>query len=360
MRDLYALAISEKEANRRAEEWLSSVDKTAMVGSRHHIVPRVHLERFANSRDQLLVRDRTTGVASRRAIRDLAVKDFYTTANEAGQLDSTFESLLSVIEGAAAEVIRSHLDLDSFASPRPIRDDERLKLDTYTAAQAVRGMRVRRQHELIVDYGIKLTNRGNLSDEELRDLSFVPHQNDHVKIFKELAEAAFLRLADRPAFIVKLDSPLFVISDEPVALIDPGEPMEGSSGAFSRTSGGDQGLIHFSSPGRRAGIDGAEEVVLPLSPRAALVYGARGTRASSVSLPFRLYKAEASEAAEEVNALQIENAIDWVAAHPSHPTFRGLSFSAPRPLVQIEDGGSSIAQQTGSDRRRRPHRLWKS
>ncbi|NEN05314.1 DUF4238 domain-containing protein [Diaminobutyricibacter tongyongensis] len=360
MEDLYALAISEKDANQRAENWLSSIDPHAMVGSRHHIVPRFHLERFADSRGQLAVRNRTTGVTTRRAIRDLAVKDFYTTASEDGELNSSFESLLNVIEGAAAEAIRSHLDLEAFAHPREFRDDERLKLDTYAAAQAVRGMRVRRQHELVTDYGVKLMNQGILSQRDLRDLRFIPHQNDHIKMFKDLSEGAFVRLADREARVVRLDAPLFLICDEPVVLLGPDSAPAQGLDPQAHAKGTSSEFVHLSRPGARRGMDDCEEVVLPLSPRAALVYGPRGSRGRRPAMPMRFHGSDALDVAEEINGLLINSAVEWVASHPEHPTFVDMPFPRPVPIIHIEDGGSPISDQTNADSRRRPHRLSRS
>lgn len=115
--------MSAEEIDAQARAWMSSIDPAEKVGARHHTVPRFYLARFADRREQLRVRDRATGAASLRSIKDLAVKDFYTIVHVEGHLDSSFEQLLSVIEGQSAAVLEAHLN--SFAKPRQFGDDER-------------------------------------------------------------------------------------------------------------------------------------------------------------------------------------------------------------------------------------------
>jgi hypothetical protein len=135
-------AISAEEIEAQAQAWMSSIDPAEKVGARHHTVPRFYLARFADRREQLQVRDRATGAATSRSIKDLAVKDFYTIVHVEGHLDSSFEQLLSVIEAQAAGVLKTHLN--SFMKPRPFGDDERSWLGTFVAFQFIRGNRERR------------------------------------------------------------------------------------------------------------------------------------------------------------------------------------------------------------------------
>jgi hypothetical protein len=362
MDDLFALATSEAESQRRAEAWVGSISRKAMVGSRHHIVPHFHLKRFADAKGKIQIRDRSTGVTTTRAIRDLAVTDFYTFVNVNGELDSSFETILNAVEGAAAEVIRSHLDLAAFARSRGLRDDERTRLDTYTAAQAVRGMRIRRQLELVTDYGVKLMNQGQLSADDVDELRFVPHQNEHIRLFGDLSDGVFLRLADRAATIVHLDKPLFLIGDEPVVL---GQYDDASWAAPLRAplavggGGSTDEYVHLSARTGGLGFEACEGVIFPLSPRSALVYGPRGSRMGVPPEVVRAAGVDALETAEEVNTLLLANAVEWVGAHPEHETFVEMAFPPATPMIHIADGGSVISGQANADDRRRPHRLWR-
>lgn len=67
-----------------AVEMIATLDPKRYVGHKHHVVPRFILQRFANGRDQVLVRDRASGGRRVCNIKDLAVKDFYTMINLEG------------------------------------------------------------------------------------------------------------------------------------------------------------------------------------------------------------------------------------------------------------------------------------
>lgn len=349
-------AHSEEAANFRATKWAASVDPSAKVGSKHHIVPRTYLQRF--SKDEVLcVRDRTTGVLSRRNIDSLAIRDFYTFVNVEGHLDGSFEELLSVIEGEAASVLKVHLDLGSFSRPRPLEPTERLRLDTFVAAQFVRGMKARRQLELLADYNIKLLNRPRLTQEQMDELEFVPHQNEHLRWMDEGMRQAYEYLQDRPTALVELHAPLLITGDEPVVLPKAdnyrapstnGYPADGPPGIDPKD------LIQLHSRGG-VGLANSEEVILPLSPTRALYYGARQDRSLAHHIP--LVGTESRRFANQVNAEILDKAVDWVAAHPDHPTFTAMKMPPPSPLLTVVDGGSPISKRISEADRRRPRRL---
>jgi hypothetical protein len=58
--------------------------------------------------------------------------------------------------------------------------------------------------------------------------------------------------------------------------------------------------------------------------------------------------AEAVAYAENVNTRLIEQAYEWVAAHPDHPTFRSLLFPPPGPIVPACDGGTKFSRDLDS------------
>lgn len=59
-------------------EWdLENADPRQQAGARHHTVPAFYLRRFANSQNQLWVRDRRSPVPGLRKETDLAIRDFY-------------------------------------------------------------------------------------------------------------------------------------------------------------------------------------------------------------------------------------------------------------------------------------------
>lgn len=348
---------SARASDREALQWLQSIDTTEKVGAKHHIVPMMILRRFSNPKGQLYVRDRASGAGNIRNANDLAVRDFNTVVTKDAKLDSSLESLLSVVEGAAAAVIRSHLDAEAFARPRPFSAEERFKIDTFVAMQSVRGMRQRRAYELIADYGIKLLNQENLTADDIENLSIVPHPNEYIQMSAKLSERAHETLAARPVTLVRIDRPLFIIGDEPVLLLrDDSSMPEASRRGYPELTGPGiepENVIQLQSGGG-LGMGNADAVIMPMSSRAALVYGPTGHSGSTAPRAFR--GDEADEAAAEVNAAVLRRAVSWVAASPQHPTFHDMTFPPPVPLLQIADGGSAIAQRTNADTRRHPMR----
>lgn len=357
MRDLFT-PLAPAVADARAREWALSMDPAAKVGSKHHIVPKSYLARFA-ALGRLSVRDRITGVLSTRRIDDLAVRDFYTFVHVDGHLDGSIEEVLSVIEGAAVDVLRPHIERGSFAKPRPLNADERFQLDTFVAAQYVRGNRARRTIELTADYGTKLVSQAALTPEQIKEFEFVPHQNDHIKWMNEAMEKALESLADRPTAFVSFDAPLLITGDEPVLLARPAYSVKPSvrdlyGYAPTRFEGVDRRDIIQMRSGQGAGLGVTDEVVVPLTPSLALVYGERRQ-----PLPPRMHIAggDAADAARELNAMVLANSVDWVAAHPEHPTFKTMKMPAPEPILTIFDGGTVMGRQARTSSRRRPRRL---
>ncbi|WP_170850827.1 DUF4238 domain-containing protein [Arthrobacter sp. OV608] len=349
MTDLLQPHASEREAERRAREWLGKLDQQSAVGKRHHIVPRFLLARFASADGKLRVRSRRDGKASTRSISDLAVRDFYTAVTDSSGLDSSLESLLSTVEGGTAEILRQHLDFGAFVKPRAFTLQERATLDAFVAMQAVRGMRIRRSIEVIADYTVKLLNQDKITEEDIRDRDFVPHPNEHLKMFGNLAQRAEETLKGRSTSLIHLDKPLLIIGDEPVLI--EAEQHESVNGSKSKPNLTSENFVRLEG-GR--GFANAEVIMLPVGPAVLLVYGPRGRR----NLPAEVHLAgvEAQSFAEELNRLMTSSAIDWVAARPDHPSFESLKVPPPQPLLTVRDYGSSAAARLNSTPARRPIR----
>src|SRR4051794_18928330 len=110
----YSRRLAPAEVDQAADDYVASLDRRQYVGKRHHIVPRFILARFANSREQVWVRDRVTDTETDtgglRNVKDLAIRDFYTFVDKSGELDSSFESLLGEVETTADKVLKAHID----------------------------------------------------------------------------------------------------------------------------------------------------------------------------------------------------------------------------------------------------------
>lgn len=307
-----------------------------MVGKRHHIVPHFHLSRFANSVDQLAVRNRLDGRLSIRSASDMAVTDFYTFVNHAGQPDSSVETLYGVIEGATASVLRRHIDAIAFARPRAFTSEERRPLDAYVAAQLTRGMRPRRVVELLADYQTRLSTGSQLSPEDIDGLEFVPHQNEHIQISSAIVDKVAADLGQRPVRLLFFDRPLLFIGDEPVVQLFPENP--------SNTDAPSGGLAN------------ANGLALPISPAALLLYGERGDQSSAK--PRNMSGGDAELMAQAINQMQVAAAMDWVAASPSMASsFQRMDWPPPTSILRVSDGGSAAGNHLNNAPHRRPHRF---
>lgn len=270
-----------------AERWLATVDPTSHVGSRHHYVPRFLLERWADRSGQVRAYSRIDDRFGVRNIRDLAIKDFYTFINLGGEKDSTMESLLGEIEKPVALVLRELLN--PFTESRRVEVRELAALARFAAFQLVRTPRHRREQELQAEWLAKSMAQGQIADAQLREITVTPHQNDAIRLMGD-AEQFIPLLACRPFALVVLDRPLLLIGDDPL-LINAG-PQDDTHHAdcfmtdaefeakLARERAKKKGrrreqvsrIVHFRSTAPR-GLGVAHEVVLPITPRAALLWG---------------------------------------------------------------------------------------
>jgi hypothetical protein len=336
--------VSGREADRRAHAWIDGLDRSAAVGTRHHVVPRFILARFAD-RGQVRVRRRTDGAVSLRAIEDLAIRDFYTAVTNDYRLDSSLESLFSVVEGEVARILKHHLDARAFARARPFSTEERATLDTFVALQQVRGMRTRRVIETMTDYTVKLLNQDKLSGADMSEVEFVPHPNDHLKMLGPIADRLEGALKDRSLSVVRLDQPLLVTGDEPVVVIS-------SSPADGLNTFAAENTALLERPG--GGWANAESIIMAVSPSAALMYGPSGAWARPFEWRFDAHDAAAFSSA--YNEQVMTASIDWVAASPSHPSFLDTPMPPRTGLLRVHDGGSVISEHVNAALARRPIR----
>lgn len=276
----------------------------------------------------------------------MAVRDFYTVVTDDAELNSGLESLFAEVEGGTAAVLRDHLDCRAFVKVRPFTAEERALLDTFVAMQAVRGMRVRRSIEVITDYTVKLLNQDRISEADIRETDFVPHPNEHLRMFGHLAEHAEAVLKARTATLIQIDQPLLIIGDEPVIAVHDEQTAMGTA---PQLGGTDLVLLQGG-----AGFANAPLVLLPLSPSTALAYGPPHKR--DLPAEVSLVGDDAESFAADLNEHVVRAAIDWVAAHPDHSGFARMKMPALEPILKVSDYGSSIAGRVNATPARRPIR----
>lgn len=365
------------QGDERAQTWLADVDPTAYVGARHHTVPRFLLTRWANKNGQVRVHHRIEGRSRIENIRDLAIKDFYTFVDVNEAKNSSFESLLGAIESSA----KPHIDgiLSPFRPTLSLNEEAIASLDQFAAFQSTRTARHRREVELHAEWYAKTMAAGRVADEELQHIRIVPHQNESIQLLNEAALQLMPFFICRPMAVVYLPEPLLHICDEPVILNAPvgefhvedcflsDEEIEAKKQrrlknlpkrkrATAKLPGR---VVHFSST-RPTGHGVADEIVLPISPRAALLWGPLACDPQMQSAePVHLPPDEAVRFATLANEAMNLQALDWIASRISDSNFENATFSPTGPLMRVCDGvnAASLAVNT-TPQRFRPHRLW--
>ncbi|MEU4143276.1 DUF4238 domain-containing protein [Streptomyces parvulus] len=176
------------------DEWdLENADPSQQVGARHHTVPAFYLRRFANSQNQLWVRDRRSSVPGLRKESDLAIRDFYTFQNIHGEPDGRMEQVLQKVEGSAASALRRMTSAVTWG--RPISPEDKTDLCVFVAFQYVRGLRKRREIELMSAFYVRIMQlnapvgagrreAGAYRDilRDFRTLEVISHPNEHVSL----------------------------------------------------------------------------------------------------------------------------------------------------------------------------------
>lgn len=343
---------------------MATLDPKRYVGSKHHVVPRFILRRFANDKDQVLVRDRATGAKRVSSTRALAVTDFYTYIDTAGELNASYEQMWGHIEAAADGILREHLD-NPFVRPRPFSPVEKYAIDAFVALQSIRGPANRRVMELVADYAMKLVNQDKFSADEMNNLEFRAHQNLHLEALVRVLPRIEEHFASRAAFLVTLDEPLLVTSDEPVCLERPDDhapPTRRQMRDYPRDILVDgqpvprEDTIQFARGG--VGLANAEAIVMPVGPRHAIAYDRPGSLRPAPHR--RLEGADADHFAAEVSRTAIEQAVVWIAGHIAHPTLERMRLPKQPPPLVIFDGGTRLSQNVRITDRRKPVRLDKT
>jgi len=367
----------EETGEEEAARFLADLDTQSHVGSRHHTVPRLLLKRWANKSLQVQTYSRIEGRFATRNVNDLAIKDFYTFIDLAGRKDSSMESILNAgVEKPAAAVLNDLLG-NPFAAPRTARVSDLATLAQFAAFQVVRTARHRRESELHAEWLAKTMAQGQIADARLREIVVTPHQNDAIRRMGDAAYQFMGLFACRPLALVLLDRPRLLIGDDPV-LVNPGpkddthvadcfltdaqisarmaRERRKKKGRRRRQSGR---IVHFSSTVPR-GLGVALEIVLPVSPRAALLWGPlRDTPYAGDIVRERLDEAESERFAELANDAMCAQALDWVVSTPSDEQFANRLFPPVGPLMQVCDGvnAASVALNE-TPHRLRPARLW--
>lgn len=372
------MAVSELGGSAReaaGAELIKALDSESRVGARHHVVPRFLLQRWANSASQVQVYRRIENSYGVASIADLAIKDFYTFVDINGRKNSLLETLLGEVEREAAKVLRGLIDS---SKPNHLPPSDLKTLARFAALQVVRTPRHRRESELLGEWYVKTVARGRVSEEVLRTIEVTPHPNDSLRMLGGLAESMFPLFASRPLALVTLSEPALLISDEPVVVNAPSnvhhvpdcfrsdEEIEERlrrrrrRDRKQRDKPGLRGrTVHF-FPTVNRGIGVAEEIALPVSPEAALVWGPlRDGPFFGPLVRQHLSRNNSIEFADSLNAAVCAQALDWIVSRRDDSSFSAREMPLMGPIISVCDGKNAAADSVNVvPRRIRPRRLW--
>jgi hypothetical protein len=370
-----SVGISDDE-EAQARSWLENVDPGAYVGSRHHTVPRFLLERWADKAGQVRTYRRIEGAYRVENIRDLAITDFYTVIDDEGRKNSTLESLMGVVERHSKPYINAILS--SFGGA-PLDTEARAQLAQFASFQSTRTSRRRREVELQAEWYAKTMASGKVGDDELRELTIVPHQNQTIQVTIEATERLMPYFACRPLAVVRLIGPLLYTCDEPVVLNVPGgaahtadcfltdQQIEARIRKWRKIKARRRArtprpgrVVHFSST-MPTGHGVADEILLAISPRTALLWGPLTDMPQTGPIETVLLDAdETMRFGNMANAAMCAQALDWIATRTDDLGFDGREFPHLGPLMKVCDGTNAASAAVNEPLRRfRPHRLWR-
>jgi hypothetical protein len=235
---------------------------------KHHFVPKFYLRHFADDRERIAQVCRKSGkVVSVQMISNAAaINHFYTAELPDGTPSADVEKLLGHFETEAAPVVAA-LARHSF----PVSTEDRGKLAMYMAFQLTRGPEFRDFGQRVMTEVSRLILRvappahirsvteaqgKSITDEQIAamraaPLEVIPHQNESIaamcKVAPSLADILF---REKDWHVLVSDTPALLTSDAPVTLWR--RPSE-----RSRVEG--------------VGVQTADEILFPISPRTALL-----------------------------------------------------------------------------------------
>lgn len=359
----------------RAEQWIARVDQTSHVGSRHHTVPRFVLNRWAQD-SRVQTYSKVGGSFATRNVRDLAIRDFYTFIDVNNAKNSLIESVLGAVETAADPVLAALLD--PFSVPRRTAVDELAALAQFASFQVVRTARHRREQEIQAEYLAKTMAQGRLTDEQLSSVTLTAHQNEAISMMGPAAQRFLPLFACRPLAMVSLaGGATLLIGDEPVivnaqddethhadCLLTDDEFAARLAKERRRSKKGRRRrevsrVVHMTSTIPR-GLGVAHEIVMPVSPRAALVWGplSDGIYVGDI-VRDQLDPTESRRFADLLNERTCGQALDWIVTTISDSTFPTRDFPPNEPLMKVCDGVNAASVGVNSiPIRMRPSRLW--
>ncbi len=192
-----------------------------------------------------------------------------------------------------------------------------------------------------------------------------------------LAEPLAARFVRRPVAVLTIDRPLFFIGDEPVIVSIEGGHVEHHPDCFmtdeeyaaklekhrrrkGRRRYAVSRVVHM-APTQPRGVDKADEVVMPISPRTLLIWGPDIAAHDGIVERVRYSGTRADEVAAIVNDHQVEWSLDTIVTRRDDDRLSDLTLPDPKPLFTVCDGSGPAKDAVNQvPTRIRPYRLDKS
>lgn len=211
---------------------------------------------------------------------------------------------------------------------------------------------------------------GHVADDELRHLRVAPHQNETATMAAQPARELTPYLICRPLAIMTLNRPLLYICDEPVVLNAPdgefhipdcaltnAEIEERVQRQLRKVKQRKRGrakvcgrTIHFSST-MPTGHGVADEILLAISPRTALLWGPLTEVPQEGPVKrVTLGERESTRFAEMANRAMCAQALDWIITRTDDEAFSSRDFPPTGPLMRVCDGTNAAAPPSTSPR----------
>ncbi|TQF14238.1 DUF4238 domain-containing protein [Myxococcus llanfairpwllgwyngyllgogerychwyrndrobwllllantysiliogogogochensis] len=296
---------------------------------RHHLVPQMHLKRFADHKRRIIMVSRDQKKRVSTDIKKACVQtDYYAVETNNGRMQDV-EGLLSVIESNAAAAIENILSGKFPPSPT---DREAIAL--FIGFQCVRGDETLQGYGQVVDV---LTKKiiSNATREEIietfhrregrepteeeiaarklifknvNNFTITPHQNRRINVMLKLAPELADIMLKRRWFLSDHGDPCLLTSDTPVVMWSKPTPPTFFSGRGWAT---------------------ADEVQMPLSPRFSLCLSWENELKEQV---FRLGSKIGPELGAKLNELVAYKARRWIFHHPDTDPLKGVELLPSEPV----------------------------
>lgn len=297
---------------------------------KHHIVPRLHLRRFANARGQVRVVARDA--LSRSFIASVddvpAERDFYSFETEDGRSQHVETKLLGLIEAEAAIAIERLI-----GGQFPPSEEDRARLAAFVAAQWCRGWDMREAMNAVVAHMIQ-TYTVNMTRTALRNS--IRERENRDATDEEINETIeFARDPSRYAIAIPQEHSIRMMVDmvpglTNVVMTREWQLLRVSEGAFVTSDAPVSLWTHPQNqhPFYGSGFGIADELAIAIDRRHAIVFARKAPSGEIV-------RDVGTDHLREVNGRTAASGRRYIIHHPDDSPLDGLHLPPSAPKISI-------------------------